>query len=132
MEEMQASILELDHEVSTASSRDLTQEVLVPLAAVLIEYPVAYVPFSAEQTSFLSGQPLDVYECVLLYAKGQHRHTLLKFSCPSIIAAQNHFFSPNAVVERLKSRFTPRLQRVDESWSVDVVVSSETHDRVAL
>lgn len=130
VEELEASLI--GHQVSTSSSRKLTQELLVPLAAVLIEYPIAYVPISAEQTSFLNGQPLDIYECVLHHAKWQHRYTLLKFSCPSDIGAPNLFFSPNAVAERLKGRFTPRLQTVDESWSIEVVISTETRDRVAL
>ncbi|KAM6494315.1 hypothetical protein JOM56_010676, partial [Amanita muscaria] len=54
----------------------------VPIAAVLIEYPLAYVP-DTTLTSFLHQIPLDVYECTVRI--GSHTHILLKFSCPAVL-----------------------------------------------
>lgn len=112
----------------------------VPLAAVLLEYPVAYVPASAQQTSFLEGATLDVYECILTwtpagaYPAGLQRgkHTLLKFSCPNTIGTTHPELSSDRLARRLKSRFQPRLQQIGFSCALSVIHTTETHDRVAL
>lgn len=108
---------------------DLTQDILVPLAAVLLDFPVAYVPVSAEQTSFLSGVPLDVYEC---FMHGSGSHTVLKFSSPCSIGARHPELGPERLIIALKAYLQPRLDKVGWAAPLDVVHRIETLDRVAL
>ncbi|KAG2338464.1 hypothetical protein BDR05DRAFT_847251, partial [Suillus weaverae] len=111
---------------------------LVPLAATLIGYPVAYVPISADQTSFLSGQPLDVYEAIVVPAtscspslqSSDQSHTLLKFSCPCLLAGTNRELLPERVTKRLQSQFRESLSSIGSSLMVHHHV--EVMDRVAL
>ncbi|KAL6304358.1 hypothetical protein BKA93DRAFT_289752 [Sparassis latifolia] len=113
---------------------------IVSLAAVLLEYPVAYVPASMEETSFLAGVRLDVYHCTLSWSHADHRpsgfisteHTLLKFSCPSIIGDANADLSVRQLVERLQTRFDPRLRQAGFSGTLRIIHTVETLDRVAL
>lgn len=121
--------------LSKTLSRNLSraQGTTIPMAAVLIEYPVAYVPASLEQESFLSNVPLDVYECVLNFNNSLNQHILLKFSCPSGIAKENpDILGPSRIVERLIATFQPRLHSVIPGTELVVRHSSETLDRVAL
>ncbi|THH20078.1 hypothetical protein EW146_g1180 [Bondarzewia mesenterica] len=115
----------------------LTQQTVIPLAAVLLEYPVAYVPISAYQTDFLSSIPLTVYECTLRFngrdaATGSNSHCILKFSCPTMIEDQFHFLSPSELTPKLAEHFRRRIVEADLSASVQVKYHVETHDRVAL
>ncbi|KAF9493179.1 hypothetical protein BDN71DRAFT_1591201 [Pleurotus eryngii] len=57
---------------------------MIPPAAVLLEYPVAYAPPPEPASfTFLGGIGLDVYEVILISSSSESRqHTLLKFSCP--------------------------------------------------
>jgi hypothetical protein len=107
---------------------------MIPVAAILLEYPVAYVPTSSagDQTAFLSRELLDVYECLLMNAGTLNRHTLLKFSCPNIIGIEHTELSPKRLIERMKERFVPRLQIVDSRITLDIQVLAEKFDRVAL
>jgi hypothetical protein len=120
--------------VSVINSRQLAQELMIPIAAILLEYPIAYVPTSSDETAFLSGQPLNVYECHLIHANGEppDRHTLLKFSCPAIIGVEHYQLSSHKLIEGLKAKFVPRLQAADDHISVDIHVLTEKFDRVAL
>ncbi|KIM64714.1 hypothetical protein SCLCIDRAFT_1212773 [Scleroderma citrinum Foug A] len=93
---------------------NLTQVVLVPLAAVLIDYPVAYMPVSPSQTAFLGAEPLDVYE----------------FSCPRKLADTCPRLSHTHLVQRLEDIFTPRLDKIGAG--IIVRHHTETLDRVAL
>ncbi|KAG1746020.1 uncharacterized protein EDB91DRAFT_1268958 [Suillus paluster] len=135
---MNADMLESQAKFSFSFVDGLTQESLVPLAATLIGYPVAYVPISADQTSFLSGQPLDVYEATVvpqtsqpssLQAFGQ-QHTLLKFSCPCSLAETNLEVSADCITKRLQSRFQECLSLIGSSLLVHHHI--EITDRVAL
>lgn len=102
---------------------------------MLIGYPVAYVPASPNQVSFLSNVPLDVYECLLTFDNSlqvSNPHTLLKFSCPSGIAKEHHVLGPSCIIERLTATFQLRLQRAVPGTELVVRHSSETLDRVAL
>src|SRR4051812_31910616 len=57
----------------------------VPLAAILLDYPVAYVP-SVSHNNFLGGVPLNFYEChlsVKTKRDNKDTHTIMKFSCPT-------------------------------------------------
>ncbi|KAH7923838.1 hypothetical protein BV22DRAFT_1014611 [Leucogyrophana mollusca] len=110
---------------------DLTPVVLVPLAAYLIEYPVASVPSSTEQTSFLSGQLLHVYEATIQDPSSlSSSHTLLKFSCPVVVTHESLQLSTTQVVERLQSRFSSRLENL--GMVLNVHYHTVTLDRVAL
>ncbi|KAG1751127.1 hypothetical protein EDB19DRAFT_1275541 [Suillus lakei] len=135
---MDADMVESQAKVSFSFVNGLTQENLVPLAATLIGYPIAYVPISADQTSFLSGQPLDVYEaivvpeasCISSLQSSNQSHTLLKFSCPCLMAETNCELSPECVIKRLQSQFQESLSSIGSSLLVHHHV--EIMDRVAL
>ena len=105
------------------------EHLLVPLAAFLLEYPVGYVPLDANQTTFLSNIPLDVYECVL--DSGEER-TLLKFSCPQCVGQSIARLAPDEVRGRLVDRFQPRLEAVDYPGRLEVRHTRETLPRVGL
>ena len=114
----------------------LTPETTIPLAALLLEYPVAYVPTS-DQAPFLSNIRLDVYECTLDF---DHRNAdnigeclLLKFSCPSDLAELH----PNRlgsfhIAARLAEKFNNRLKQQVPGATIRVTHSRQTMDRVAL
>lgn len=135
---MNADMLESQANVSFSFVDGLTQDNLVPLAATLIGYPVAYVPISANQTSFLSRQPLDVYEAMVVPAtsctssspSSNQSHTLLKFSCPCLLAETNPELFPERVTKRLQSQFRQSLFSIGSSLLVHHHV--EVMDRVAL
>lgn len=107
---------------------------MVPLAAILLDYPVAYVPTSCDQTAFLSGETLDVYECRLVHPGHStvDGHTLLKFSCPNATGVEYSYLSPQRLVDRMKERFVTKLQAIDSRITLDINTSTEKFDRVAL
>ena len=107
----------------------LSTEILVPLAAVLLEYPIAYVPNSG-QKEFLAGVPLDVYTCRVQNYEHVDLGTLLKFSCPCATGEDIPALTPAALVESMRSKFQPRLDGLGLFVRVDHRV--ETLDRVAL
>ncbi|KAF5382562.1 hypothetical protein D9615_002869 [Tricholomella constricta] len=114
---------------SISISSSLPRETAVPLAAVLLEYPVAYVPTSLEHP-FLSNVPLDIYECVVTFDRDS-AHTLLKFSCPSDLAQRYPVvLSPLHIIASVIKKFTPRIR--DTTISLQVHHSTKTLDRVAL
>lgn len=114
-------------------------ESLVPFAAVLLEYPVAYVP-PPSLTGFLSGVPLDVYECTInpTSTAGDNSswipngHTLLKFSCPHSISDQYLHLRPDALKHRIENHFASRVAEACLDATVTVSHHTEVHDRVAL
>jgi len=118
----------------------LTQQTLIPLAAFLLEYPVAYVPASSEQTIFLNGVPLDVYECFVelhpsFILRGKPAilsHTLLKFSCPSTLCLENDRLSVAVLKEQLRDRFKSRSENIEEYYRLEVRHDMKTLDRVGL
>ncbi|KAJ6477404.1 hypothetical protein C8R47DRAFT_1323368 [Mycena vitilis] len=110
-----------------ALSLSVEPRTAIPLAAVLLGYPVAYVP-EAEGT-FLAQATLDVYEC-RVRASGWE-HALLKFSCPAALAvAHREKLASARIVVSLRTRFEPRLREL----GLELVVehSTEVMDRVAL
>ncbi|KAA1469864.1 hypothetical protein DENSPDRAFT_648321 [Dentipellis sp. KUC8613] len=123
----------IDHaqEPSFSLTEGHTQEVLVPLAAILLEYPVAYVPSSSEQSDFLENTPLDVYE-YLLTGEDSKQHQLLKFSCPSAIGSLHPRLSPHALMLRMKTLFERRLGAAGIQQTLSMTHHVETHARVAL
>jgi hypothetical protein len=116
----------------------LSEKELIPLAAFLVEYPVAYVPISARQENFLSGVPLNVFECIVVHPvdgmqnrNQQRRHSLLKFSCPCILGAEYpQLLSPQAMELRLEEHFRERVEKLGLEFKV--THSTVIHDRVAL
>jgi len=112
---------------------DLTsgqEHLLVPLAALLLEYPVGYVPLDASHTAFLSNVPLDVYECAL--EDSGEEHTLLKFSSPQCVGQSVARLAPGEILGRLGDRFQPRLEAVDYSGRLEVRHTQEILPRVGL
>ncbi|KAK2465316.1 hypothetical protein APHAL10511_002670 [Amanita phalloides] len=103
----------------------------VPVAAVLIDYSVAYIP-DPTFTSFLHHVPLNVYQCIVKF--DSHTHTLLKYSCPVALGERYaDSLCPDRVMADLQSRFgsKDRLGRCKEV-EVQVFHHVETHDRIAL
>ncbi|KAN0087636.1 hypothetical protein V8E55_006257 [Tylopilus felleus] len=112
-----------------------TEEVLIPLAAVVIDYPVAYFPAFPAQTSFLEGEPLDVYTVSFEWTSESTsslvgEHVLLKFSCPQILASSHAELSPRTVIRNLHVKFAAVLERIGAS--ISVTHRTETLERVAL
>ena len=99
----------------------------VPLAAFLLEYPVAYFPVSPDQTSFLPRILLDVYECIIgdVGLDERRQHTFMKFSCPSGLSSRD-------LLVELKSLFSKRLEAAGVTGEYQVRKHEEIHDRVAL
>jgi hypothetical protein len=112
---------------------DTTFETIVPLAAILLDYLVAYVPYSSYPDT-LSGVPLDVYECVLTIPGHDSRvdlkHSVIKFSCPTL---QEDFtqLKPENVTLKLAAIFADRLSVAGAGGAtIHVKHSSETVDRM--
>lgn len=118
------------HPLSLTLPPNLSQETLIPLAAILLEYPVAYVPASSDQANFLGGVPLNVFSCGLTSAFAEH--VLMKFSCPSDVGLQAENLSPTKLMEGLMDRFQERLDLIGAGWVLSLEYHKETHDRVAL
>lgn len=125
-----------DRHISLPSFPSCTQEILIPLAAILLEYPVAYVPTSVDQAVFLSGQSLNIYQCLLVDVAGgavaADQYTLMRFSCPSNVGIEDAQLSPHKLAERLEERFSPRLRKVNCHLILDILTSTKAFDRVAL
>ena len=124
----------LDGRSAVTISQQINVEDTIPLAAVLLEYPVAYVPTSPVKSSFLNGEALIVYECCLeqISSSPLFQHTLIKFSCPERIVQEMPHLSPQRLVQRLQEHFAPRIRVMDETISLKIQVSTERLDRVAL
>ncbi|KAJ3539229.1 hypothetical protein NM688_g6397 [Phlebia brevispora] len=119
------------------AGEDMSATDVVPLAAVLIEYPVAYIPQAADQSSFLSGVELEVYSCILVTDMGHQdgdatlpdRHTVMQFSCPRTLLPDS-----DIIVEGLRTKFTGRLEslRTELPCHLEITSRTERLDRVAL
>lgn len=119
-------------------SEVFTEEILIPLAAVVIDYPVAYFPAFPVQTSFLEGEALDIYTVSFKWITNTsdftldfgREHVLLKFSCPQVLASNYAELSPSIVIRKLKVKFAASLGRI--GTCVFVTHRTETLERVAL
>ncbi|KAJ4482089.1 hypothetical protein J3R30DRAFT_2120786 [Lentinula aciculospora] len=131
----------------------LSPSLTVPLAAILLEYPVAYCPSMAVVSPFLSSVTLDVYEVRLIFLENegdvtstrreawpsvnneerQHR-SVLKFSCPSSLTHSYAGLSYQSMKERLQSCFEHRLVNVWPGGTpiISVHHTIESVDRVTL
>ncbi|TFK61386.1 hypothetical protein BDN72DRAFT_849722 [Pluteus cervinus] len=109
-------------------------ETSVPLAAVLLEYPVAYVPDSG-QGNFLCNTPLDVYECCVGFAEPKDQlesYRLFQFSCPSLASKSLSSLLPLHVQTALHRRFQPRLDKLSPGITCRIVRTTTVMDRLAL
>jgi hypothetical protein len=108
---------------------------LVPLAALLLEYPVAYVPddLSSNPSGFLDGIELDVYSCAMKWEEAEQTpgstktHTFMQFSCPRSMKEEI-----GDIANDLRERFTTRF--ISAGLQCELIVSHRTEclDRVAL
>jgi hypothetical protein len=117
--------------ITLALPPSLPPSTVIPLAAVLLGYLVAYVPAptGGGDSAFLADTPLHVYTC-LLRASGLPEHTLLKFSCPASLAESTPHLTPAHLVEQLTACFGPHASEL--GLTLVVHHSLETLDRVAL
>lgn len=102
----------------------------VPIAAVLLEYPVAYVPNTTDSRPFLSDVDLEVFTCSLVslnHSSDRNEHVLLQFSCPRSLVAEI-----GDINEKLRKRFDPRILDADLPYEVHTSNRTERLDRVAL
>jgi len=115
------------------SSHDTSTSDIIPFAAVILEYPIAYVPVSPDQSAFLPWEVLDAYECILMIEEGKTktRCTICKFSCPKSLS---HYggLGIDQLQEMLGKLFTTRVKCTDVEGHVEVRHHQETHERVAL
>ncbi|EMD39858.1 hypothetical protein CERSUDRAFT_122030 [Gelatoporia subvermispora B] len=99
--------------LTPSSPTSMDANTLVPLAAFLLEYPVAYVPSpSSNDTIYLPDVPLDVYEYVISWTdtRQDREHVVLKFSCPNTIGQTVEDLGIERMVDRLTDHFKERLQ----------------------
>lgn len=101
--------------------------VAVPLAALLLEYPIAYVPEDVSRP-VLSHVPLNIFQCFLNIE--DQRHNLLKFSCPADLdAAQTQ---PDELIAQLRRSLEIRVSKRFPLAGLDIERTKETMERVAL
>jgi len=114
-------------------SSDMTQQTAIPLAALLLDYPVAYVPEAIEQSLFLSGGSLDLYEGVLHFEDSAiQMHSLFKFSCPSLLGhTYTNKLGPSHLLDMLQETFYTRLQDSELKVTLKLLHTTEILDRVA-
>ena len=113
---------------------DTAFETVVPLAAILLDYLVAYVPYPSYPNT-LSGIPLDFYEYILTIPSHDSmldlNHSIIKFSCPASLGEDFTQLIPENVTRKLAAIFADRLSA---AWAGGVTIrvkhSSETLDRV--
>ncbi|KAF8903120.1 hypothetical protein CPB84DRAFT_1774870 [Gymnopilus junonius] len=116
---------------------DITIESAVPLAAILLDYPVAYVPTSTEN-NILSNVPLNFYECLLIVGGNienqRHEITIMKFSCPAELTnGQGRNLDPDRTVKLLQNIFSARLEQIGEtSLGIAVQLSTQTVGHVVI
>ena len=105
---------------------DITFETAVPLAAILLDYLVAYVPYPSHLNP-LSRVPLDVYECILAIPD-HDEHTVIKFSCPSSLQEYFTQLKPENMTLKLAAMFAGRIDAT--SATIHIKHNVRTVDRV--
>jgi hypothetical protein len=113
------------------SSETATLETVVPLAAILLDYLVAYVPYPSYPNT-LSGVSLDFYECILtIPGRDDLKHSFIKFSCPTTLREDLTQLKPDTITLKLTAIFADRFGTA-RTGDVNIRVkhSSETVDRV--
>ncbi|PPR04103.1 hypothetical protein CVT24_010676 [Panaeolus cyanescens] len=121
--------------LSISFPEDMSTTVAVPVAGVLLDYLVAYVPESAEAAP-LSNISLDFYE-VIIISKGHtppsrtgtkgttdtFRHSIMKFSCTSSLSGMEDL-QPQTIIDRLQTLFEGRLKESNVHGSIEIVHST--------
>ena len=110
---------------------DCSQDI-IPLAAVLLEYPVAYILDNTIKGPFLSNIDLQVFACSLwlgdaLSSATEGRHTFLQFSYPDSLVEQ-----VGDIAQQLHTRFTRRFTVAGIPHTLEIGSRTERLDRVAL
>jgi hypothetical protein len=115
--------------------------ITVPLAAVILDYDVAYVPAleiakSSAFPIYLSGVPVTTYECLLSWDTEDHetsRIMVMKFSCPKPLEEiDSKRFSTETISKRVSDRLRSRLQEAGVKASVKILHETVVHERLAL
>lgn len=111
-----------------------TLETVVPLAAILLDYLVAYVPYPSYPNT-LSGVPLDFYECILTNPDHDStvdlKHSFIRFSCPTTLPEDFTQLKPENMTRKLAATFADRLGMARAGGAtIHVKHSSETVDQV--
>ena len=122
----------------------------VPLAAFLLDYPIAYVPqISSNSHStpiFLADVVVNTYECTLVPLKDnlpdrniQHDMLVMKFSCPQALEetpGSHQGLSREQIVHSMRHFLEKRIKEAplvgDYCFEVRVTVESVRMDRLAL
>lgn len=142
-----ASLLLLTSVTTTPLSHslpnDIPVETAVALAAVLLDYPVAYVP-SASHQGVLSGIPLDFYECFLSFDDAIRKNELgereiircvMKFSCPAelghIRSTEYPGLQPQTMIQNLRDLLQTRIGNSSSMRIATIGHSIHTLDHVA-
>ena len=107
---------------------------LIPLTAILLEYPIAYVPDGApvQSEGFLRGVELEVFSCTMHWKEDEERrhlppHVFMQFSCPHLLVHE-----VTDLTDRLRQRFAARITEAGLSCSLSINRRTEQFDRVAL
>jgi hypothetical protein len=118
----------------------------VPLAAVLLDYSIGYVPESESDLGLATTPdsfPMHFFECILTFCDGYeklgeqrivHRDlkscTIMKFSCP---VAKDASLQPEKLVNHLDELFSKRLKSIGDPTLLSVEICHTTHilDRLA-
>ena len=113
---------------------DTTIETIVPLAAILLDYLAAYVPYPSYPNT-LSGVALDFYEYILTIPSHDSmldlNHSIIKFSCPASLRENFAQLKPETVILKLTVMLADRLSVAGAGGvTIHVKHSSETVDRV--
>lgn len=98
--------------LSSSLLSDTTFETAVPLAAILLDYLVAYVPYHSYPNT-LSGVPQDIYECTLTIPSRDSNldlnHSIIEFSSPASLREDFTQLKPENVTLKLAAIFADRL-----------------------
>jgi hypothetical protein len=120
--------------LSFSLTSDATFEIVVPLAAILLDYLMAYVPYPSYPNT-LSGVPLDFYECIITIPGHDSmlnlNHPIIKFSCPAGLQEEFTQLKPENVTLKLAAIFADRLSAARVGGVIaHIKHSSETVGRV--
>lgn len=110
--------------------------ITVPIAAILLDYEIAYVPSASDSHTFLSGVPVTTYECLLASDNNHSVQPLsvMKFSCPTALeTTYPGTLSPEGIMGRVKAKLDRRFVDIGEPSLVSTVIcETVVHERLAL
>jgi hypothetical protein len=130
--------------LSILLEQNLPLGVTVSLAAVILDYSVAYVPevgsdSTASSPFFLANVPVNTYEAILSSTERDSETatkelSVMRFSCPKGLEEVHHErLSQEVIVKGLESLLRSRLEEIGvRTARLNVVCQSGTFDRLAL